>query len=129
VLLLSNYSQYYIKMKELTKSVERQVAAENAERSSRMRAEVSKTTRENKEFVRNVERAKMLEGIQSKAATKRKRKRPNKDDDESGGDEDASAVSAPAQERRWTFNQTSLAKKREREEQPEQVKRILSKIF
>lgn len=48
-----------------------QIAAENAERESRMRAEISRATRENKEFVRNVEKSKVLDGIKSKAATKR----------------------------------------------------------
>jgi ESF2/ABP1 family protein len=36
-----------------------------------MRAEISKTTKENKLFVLNVERAKMLEGIESKKDAKR----------------------------------------------------------
>ncbi|KAK3076684.1 hypothetical protein LTS18_012343, partial [Coniosporium uncinatum] len=35
-----------------------QIANENAERAARMRAEISRQTRENKEFVNNVERAK-----------------------------------------------------------------------
>ncbi|GKT47374.1 pre-rRNA-processing protein ESF2 [Colletotrichum spaethianum] len=47
-----------------------QISAENAERTSRMRAEISKASKENKEFVRNVERARVLDGI---AATKAKR--------------------------------------------------------
>ncbi|TDZ54941.1 Pre-rRNA-processing protein ESF2 [Colletotrichum trifolii] len=47
-----------------------QISSENAERTSRMRAEISKASRENKEFVRNVERARVLDGI---AATKARR--------------------------------------------------------
>ncbi|OHF02238.1 RNA recognition domain-containing protein [Colletotrichum orchidophilum] len=47
-----------------------QITAENAERTSRMRAEISKASKENKEFVRNVERARVLDGI---AATREKR--------------------------------------------------------
>ncbi|KAK1997837.1 RNA recognition domain-containing protein [Colletotrichum falcatum] len=47
-----------------------QISAENAERTSRMRAEISKASKENKEFVRNVERARVMDGI---AATKAKR--------------------------------------------------------
>ncbi|KAK2071768.1 hypothetical protein P8C59_006165 [Phyllachora maydis] len=50
-----------------------QIAREQAERASRMRAEISKTTRENKEFIRNVELGKQLEGMQSKASAKRKK--------------------------------------------------------
>ncbi|TVY17549.1 Pre-rRNA-processing protein ESF2 [Lachnellula arida] len=49
-----------------------QIAAENAARASKMRAEISKTTKENKEFVQNVERAKMLEGMEAKKATKKR---------------------------------------------------------
>ncbi|KJZ79861.1 Pre-rRNA-processing protein ESF2 [Hirsutella minnesotensis 3608] len=91
-----------------------QIAAENAERTSRMRAEISKATKENKEFVRNVERAKMLDGMQAKA-----KKRKAGDD----GDE------APA-ERARTFKQVPQIKKAaDLEAQPERVARVLSKIF
>ena len=89
-----------------------------------MRAEIAKTTRENKEFVRNVERAKVLNGIQSKAAAKRKKAAENEPEEavERAGD-------APEQDRRRTFKQIPLAKKRKQEEQPDQVQRVLSKIF
>ncbi|CCC11047.1 hypothetical protein SMACR_03753 [Sordaria macrospora] len=109
-----------------------QIAAENAERASRMRAEISKTTKENKEFVRNVERAKVQQGIQAKKASK-----GNKE----GGEGGATEVSETTQtatttndnsrgERRRTFKQIPLAKKRKLDEQqPEQVQRVLSKIF
>lgn len=106
-----------------------QISAENAERTSRMRAEISKSTKENKEFVRNVERAKMLDGIQASKAKKRK----TGDDDEGApapaGKEvqEGSATAAPAGR---SFKQIPLAKKgREGEEQPERVTRVLSKIF
>ncbi|KAK4249220.1 hypothetical protein C7999DRAFT_39636 [Corynascus novoguineensis] len=105
-----------------------QISAENAERASRMRAEIAKTTRENKEFVRNVEKAKVLNGIQSKAAAKRKK--TEDEGEESGGEGVAGKPDgALAQERRRTFKQIPLAKKRKQEEQPEQVQRVLSKIF
>ncbi|KAH6996188.1 hypothetical protein BKA56DRAFT_570828 [Ilyonectria sp. MPI-CAGE-AT-0026] len=91
-----------------------QIAAENAERTSRMRAEISKTTRENKEFVKNVERAKMLDGMQAKA-------KKRKTDD---GEEEA--VRQPSR----SFQQVPLAKKKtEVEDQPADVSRVLSKIF
>lgn len=102
-----------------------------------MRAEIAKTTRENKEFVRNVERAKVLNGIQSKAAAKRKK--VEDEDGEGGGDGDGYTGRGEAasgkdtgestQERRRTFKQIPLAKKRRQEEQPDQVQRVLSKIF
>lgn len=91
-----------------------QIAAENAERTSRMRAEISKTTRENKEFVKNVERAKMLDGMQAKA-------KKRKTDD---GEEEA--VRQPSR----SFQQVPLAKKKtEVVDQPADVSRVLSKIF
>lgn len=50
-----------------------QIANENAERAARLRAEVARTRKEDREFVRNVERAKKLEGMQRKRAMKRER--------------------------------------------------------
>jgi len=92
-----------------------QIAAENAERETRMRAEISKSTKENKEFVKNVERAKMLDGMQAKAK-KRKAAEPVVDQSEKKGPR--------------SFKQIPLAKKnRDDEEQPERVTRVLSKIF
>jgi ESF2/ABP1 family protein len=92
-----------------------QIASENAERTSRMRAEISKTTKENKEYVRNVERAKMLDGIQAK--TKKRKQSEAVEDGE-----------APRHNSR-SFAQTQLAKKDGGEVQPESVRRVLSKIF
>lgn len=103
-----------------------QIAAENAERASRMRAEISKTTKENKEFVQNVERAKMLEGMEAKKAAKRRKDQ---------GEESGAAVVAPAAavkkggERPRTFKQTPVAPKKSSADQPEQVRRVLNKIF
>ncbi|CAG9937074.1 unnamed protein product [Clonostachys rosea f. rosea IK726] len=93
-----------------------QISAENAERASRMRAEISKTTKENKEFVRNVEKAKMLDGMQTKA----KKTKPAQ----------AAIAEEEAQARGRTFKQIPLANKgKEGESQPEHVTRVLSKIF
>jgi ESF2/ABP1 family protein len=106
-----------------------QIAGENAERTSRMRAEISKTTKENKEFVRNVERAKMLNGIDAKNAAKKEREQQSTVDVE---DVDGAGKSAehPGKERKRTFAQIPLAKKKTAgEAQPDQVKRVLSSIF
>jgi ESF2/ABP1 family protein len=99
-----------------------QIANENAERASRMRAEIAQTTRENKVFLANVEKAKMLENMKSK--------RRQKEDDEASG-MSGRAVEAPDMGRH--FKQTEV-KKRSRKpadqaEQPAEVKRVLSKIF
>jgi ESF2/ABP1 family protein len=103
-----------------------QIAAENVERASRMRAEISKTTKENKEFMQNVERAKMLDGMESKKAAKRAKE---------DGDGARNEVSETAQvfrkggERPRHFKQTAVVPKKKAADQPEQVKRVLSKIF
>ncbi|KAE9371409.1 hypothetical protein N431DRAFT_426072 [Stipitochalara longipes BDJ] len=100
-----------------------QIAAENAERASRMRAEISKTTKENKEFVQNVERAKMLEGMEAKKAAKKRK-------ETEGGDIGVvHKETKKGGERARHFKQTPVASKRRPEDQPEQVKRVLSKIF
>ena len=101
-----------------------QITAENAERASRMRAEISKTTKENKEFVQNVERAKMLEGMESKKAAKRR-----KEDEDAGVDNGKSIEKEKGGERPRYFKQIAVASKKKPEDQPEQVRRVLSKIF
>lgn len=105
-----------------------QIAAENAERASRMRAEISKTTKENKEFVQNVERAKIEETRREKEAIKAAR---NKDNHGELPDKANLVVKEQKRsgERPRHFKQTAVASKRKPEEQPEQVKRVLSKIF
>ncbi|EKG10783.1 Nucleotide-binding alpha-beta plait [Macrophomina phaseolina MS6] len=95
-----------------------QIANENAERASRMRAEIARSTRENKEFIQNVERAKMLEGM---AAKKKSR----------GVEKEGAAESPSEREVRRQFKQVEVKSKRARDvpEQPEEVKRVLSQIF
>ncbi|KAG5998156.1 hypothetical protein E4U52_001522 [Claviceps spartinae] len=95
-----------------------QITAENAERTSRMRAEISKATKENKAFVKNVEKAKMLEGMQAKA---QKRKT-----DDGQVDETKTVRGDGAR----TFRQVAQVKKEAAsQDQPEHVTRVLSKIF
>jgi ESF2/ABP1 family protein len=102
-----------------------QIAVENAERASRMRAEISQTTKESKEFVQNVERAKMLEGMESKKAAKRR-----KEVEDAVGEGASVVMKEPKSgERPRQFKQTPVAPKKAPEKQPEQVKRVLSKIF
>lgn len=99
-----------------------QIAAENAERSNRMMAEISRTTRENKEFVRNVEKAKMLDGINAKRAQKKRL-----------DDDDKVAVTPPAAskgtDKARTFKQVPLAKRNEESAQPSELKSVASRIF
>ncbi|KAM0818276.1 putative 18S rRNA factor 2 [Seiridium cardinale] len=88
-----------------------QISAEAAEKANRMRAEISRSTKENKEFVENVERAKMLDGIQSK-----KKER-----------EGHSKASQPQSRR--TFEQAPVAKKQGPEKLSEGSKRVASMLF
>ncbi|KAG5961123.1 RNA-binding ATPase activator esf2 [Claviceps cyperi] len=97
-----------------------QITAENAERTSRMRAEISKATKENKAFVKNVEKAKMLDGMQAKA----KKRKP----DDGQGDEGKTKTFRG--DRARTFRQVAQVKKEAAiQDQPEHVTRVLSKIF
>ena len=104
-----------------------QISEENAERAARLKAEISKTTKENKEFVQNVERAKMLEGMEVKKAAKRRKE----DDDVGKTNQATSKEQKPKKggERQRYFTQTTVASKQRSEDQPDQVKRVLSKIF
>ncbi|KAG5928794.1 RNA-binding ATPase activator esf2 [Claviceps africana] len=103
-----------------------QITAENAERTSRMRAEISKATKENKAFVRNVEKAKMLDGMQAKA----KKRKAADDGDEGNDDNDGEKKTVKGGDRGRTFRQVAQVKKEgPSQEQPEHVTRVLSKIF
>ena len=106
----------------------REIAAENAERANRMRAELTKTRREDRLFEGNVERAKMLDGMKEKRDAKKNK----------GVDEDITANTAspgdtnernPNRERARHFKQNAVVPKKKVVDQPEEVKRVLSKIF
>lgn len=99
-----------------------QIATENAERASRMRAEISKTTKENKEFVKNVEKAKMLEGIKTKKEAKMAKITQAGNLEE--GFEKIKKINEPTR----SFKQKPVAPKIS-EIQEERVQRVLSKIF
>ncbi|KKY29892.1 putative pre-rrna-processing protein esf2 [Diaporthe ampelina] len=105
-----------------------QIAAESAERSSRMMAELQREKKGNKEFVERVERAKMLDGMQNKKAQRG-----------SAHDEGADAA-APAptpaptskptgSEKPRKFKQNSLAQKKTESPQPQKASKALSKVF
>ena len=113
------------KWKDLTE----QIANENAERAARMRFEIGQTSKENKRFIANVERAKMLEGVK---ATKQKRVL----DDDHEQDQEAQDADAPLEVHnsrfKSQFRQTGVKQRPQNDgfsEQPEDVQRVLSKIF
>lgn len=96
-----------------------QIAGENAEREARLRTEIRRTGAENKAFVANVERAKMLKGMEAKRADR--------------GD----VEEKPERRERTTVFRQSEVRGRERIDlesnklvkQPDEVQRVLSKIF
>lgn len=108
-----------------------QIANENAERAARLRAEISKTRRENKKFVEDVERAKMLEGMQAKKKTKKDRAEAAGTGAGDRRPEAAHAEDRDERRKHFTQNQVKLktAKDGAKLEQPDAVTRVLSKIF
>jgi len=95
-----------------------------------MRAEISQATRENKSYIENVERAKMVEKMQE---TKRNKKREEAGAEVgvgkvSGKNESATAVAAPVEVRRQ-FRQRTAIGKNNTAEQSEAMKNLLSKVF
>lgn len=107
-----------------------QISAENAERTSRMRAEISKAGKENKEFVRNVERARVLDGIAATKAKRGKKQQQPQQPAASGAAGDGEA----GEKRRTVFKQIPLAERKSGEaaggaKPAGDVARVLGKIF
>ncbi|KAI0200242.1 hypothetical protein F4808DRAFT_172966 [Astrocystis sublimbata] len=102
-----------------------QIATETAERASRMRAEISKAAKENKEFVRNIQKSKELDGIQTKAAAKKTR-----DAETTPTTNTVPATAAPDAESKSLrkFKQSTAGRKGP-EKTSEAAQRVLSKLF
>jgi ESF2/ABP1 family protein len=98
-----------------------QIATETAERQARMRVEISKATRENKEFVRNIQKSKELDGIQSKAASK-------KNNDIETAEGGVAIAPRPEAKSLRKFNQASVGKKTPAKPS-ESVTRVLSQLL
>ncbi|KAI9799806.1 MAG: hypothetical protein M1825_004366 [Sarcosagium campestre] len=124
-----------------------QIANENAERAARLRSEISRTRREDKEFVRNVEKAKMLDGMAKKQREKRARGQGSLRNEKNGEDGSNGAGRAieptggakhskgrpqpESYERRYrqTKVTSALASHTDPAEQSDSVRRVLSKVF
>ncbi|KAI9821716.1 MAG: RNA-binding ATPase activator esf2 [Pycnora praestabilis] len=114
-----------------------QIANENAERAARLRADIGRVRRENEHFVENVERAKMMEGMEAKRKIKRER------EGGVGGSfgvgrvgEDVEGQRVEKKEKKEQkgfvrqFRQNEVKSKSTKGmEQREEVTRVLSKIF
>lgn len=101
------------------------VRAEEREREERVKVGVRREKKEREEFLRGVERGKVED-------TKRRKRNRKVDDakklDGSGKDgKERKEGERSGYERR--FRQNEVKRKRDGEEQPEDVKRVLSKIF
>jgi len=113
-----------------------QIANENAERAARLRADISRVSRENKHFVQNVERAKMLEGMEGKRKKKREREEQNRgpvvEEPERRVEEGSrSRQDKGGYARHFRQNEVKLSTVKDGTslEQAAEVKRVLSKIF
>ncbi|KAG9925081.1 FAD/NAD(P)-binding domain-containing protein, partial [Aureobasidium melanogenum] len=100
-----------------------QIANENAERAARLRAEVARTRRENKSFVEDIERSKMLEGMRAKKAAQADRAGVASEPVSAGG----------VRELKRDFKQNEVKSKKIKDSsksaQSEDVQKVLSKIF
>ncbi|EFQ30664.1 RNA recognition domain-containing protein [Colletotrichum graminicola] len=114
-----------------------QISAENAERTSRMRAEISKASKENKEFVRNVERARVMDGIAATKAKRSGKQGVNAAADREGAASGSGAASGvddgQADKKRTVFKQIPLADRKSDTSSGGKpagdVARVLGKIF
>ncbi|KAI9683598.1 MAG: RNA-binding ATPase activator esf2 [Trizodia sp. TS-e1964] len=109
-----------------------QIANENAERAARLRAEISRTGRENKLFVRSVEHAKAVEGIQEKRRAKRLRDGETGEDtrEPDGNAEGEGRKVVQGRDYKQSFRQNKVhVKGAEPAAGPDQLKRVLSQIF
>ncbi|KAK9353351.1 hypothetical protein V1505DRAFT_323506 [Lipomyces doorenjongii] len=97
-----------------------QIAYENQVRQAKLRAEISQATKENKAFIRNVERAKMIEHIQEKKQKKQAKTEPKVKS------ESKPVPSAGVIEMRRNFKQRSVVMQKDKEET---MQRVLKNIF
>lgn len=108
-----------------------QIQNENAERAARLRFEIQQGKKENKAFLENVERGKMLSGIE---ATRKKRgEEMDGGDGDLGVTESAATTTADKPKRRkgrLEFTQHSITSKANKKPEPGQdVNRVLSSMM
>jgi len=108
-----------------------QIQNENAERAARLRVEIAKGKRENERFLENVERGKMLGGMEAKRKA-RGEEEPVGDGERAGGVEEAEVQQEgkKKKERRSQFKQREMLTKIDKKPDPGQdVQRVLGSIF
>lgn len=104
-----------------------QIQNENAERTARLRVEIAKGKKENERFLENVERGKMIGGIEAK-----RREKGQIADDEGGAvaQADSEVPQKAKKERRSKFQQKEMRTKADKKAEPGQdVQKVLGSIF
>lgn len=96
-------------------------AYENASRQAKFRAEIAAETRINKTYLRNVERAKMVENMQETKRAKRKA--------EGGAEDEPPAKTDVRRQFRQHTVRGVVADKSQGKETGAKVKNLLSKVF
>lgn len=95
---------------------------ENAERAARLRHEIAKSKRENAQFLENIEKGKMISGIQAK--------RKQKKGVDGGREDEAVDAVREKQGRRSKFQQHEIKTKMEKKLEPGQdIEKVLGGIF
>jgi ESF2/ABP1 family protein len=88
-----------------------------------MRAEIAQATRENKTYIRNVERAKMVKNMEASTASKKRKSGENGEEEEEGKKKVIEV------RRQFRQNKTKGSADTGKAETSEGVKRLLSKVF
>ncbi|KAJ4301940.1 RNA-binding ATPase activator esf2 [Kalmusia sp. IMI 367209] len=104
-----------------------QIQNENAERAARLRVEIAKGKKENERFLENIERGKMIGGIEAK---RREKGQLVDEQDDGVAGVDAEASQKPKKDRRSKFQQKEMRTKADKISEPGQdVQRVLGSIF
>jgi ESF2/ABP1 family protein len=110
-----------------------QIANEDAERANRLTAEIARSTRENKLFLEGVEKAKIMRTEEEKARKRdeKKREQIEKSNGDAGVSEEINAPRSDRKVFRSHFRQNEVRNKHARsvEDQPDEIRRVVSKIF
>ncbi|KAF2447870.1 hypothetical protein P171DRAFT_429472 [Karstenula rhodostoma CBS 690.94] len=108
-----------------------QIQNENAERTARLRVEIAKGKKENERFLENVERGKMLGGMEAKRKAKGEEEPVFEKEDAGGaGEADGQQEGKKKKERRSKFQQREMRTKADKKPEPGQdVQRVLGSIF
>ncbi|ANB13250.1 Esf2p [Sugiyamaella lignohabitans] len=120
----SYYHDDILNVKYLSKfkwqNLTEQIALEAQSRQEKLRAEIAQATRENKIFIENVERHKMIQGIQKKRAEKA---------ESSGGAKEPAEIRRTFQQRQVESRRSDATKKSNDKNLDKTVSRVLSKVF